>query len=284
MSTYLEKLVSVTLEKLTTITKNLVLLDTYPGSMEEILMKALTFVGGNMNIHFQYVYTLDFGALTTVSGDMNFDKQYGSRIIDLSSLTTVGGFLYLYHSWALIENTLKKLESVAGSLRIIQGYEMVDLSFPALESVGGIEFEEVWAATELAAPSLTVINGDFAVSYAKKLESFSLPELATMSGSIYLTNDELLADVSFSKLTYIGVKFYTRECKAFTDFDSNSFPMLTSIGRGFTISNTENLQQISGFQSLTTVAASPDVTGFFTTTGGPAPGPSEVLSSTKSGD
>ena len=40
--------------------------------------------------------------------------------------------------------------------------------------------------------------------------------------------------------------------------------MLTSIGRGFTISNTENLQQISGFQSLTTVAASPDVTGFFT--------------------
>jgi surface-anchored protein len=156
---------------------------------------------------------LSLPAMRTVTGDFTLGCStaggFGSIAnISLPALTSVGGLLYLRQ--VQVSGTasldLSSLQTV--TFFVFAGGMYSSLSFPALQTVGAtFELGAFQNATTISAPLLASVGGLRVVANAQ-LTSFSMPQLATVNGSVFkdlqVSGNPVMTSFSLGALRTVG--------------------------------------------------------------------------------
>lgn len=199
-----------------------------------------------------------FGAITSVAGDFNVYANY--------NLVNFGGFY--------------ALQTVLGNMYIGENPALQYLTdFPALTSLVSLYLEYNVSLEQLSGfLALSTISGNLTIVNNEALQGISgFGELTSVSGDVQIIQNEALTSVSgIGKLSSVGGNFliqYNEQLSSITAFSSlgtvagvmsfvtngvedlDGFNSLTSVDQLDIISE-PHLKQITGFQSLSTIAGS----------------------------
>jgi hypothetical protein len=226
---------------------------TSDGALAEVLLPALTNVGGSVSFSLDgALRRLLFPALTTVAGGIGIS---GGRLteLDLSHVTDLpGGFGYTGGSGALPLLALPALRTSGGYFTIQSG-DVVAVSAPLLTRTVTLWIANNARLTSLDLSSLARIDSNpFQIYNNAVLTSFALPALETVGGYIIIgdgsttdpspTANPLLKSVLMPRLTTVAGSIEINDAKALEEVDLSS---LTSFGTDVYIISGAHMRRVS---------------------------------------
>ena len=226
---------------------------TSDGALVEVLLPALTSVGGSVSFSLDgALRRLLFPALTTVAGGIGIS---GGRLteLELSRVTDLpGGFGYTGGSGALPLLALPALRTSGGYFTIQSG-DVVAVSAPLLTRTLTLWIANNARLTSLDLSSLSRVDSNpFQIYNNAVLTSFALPALETVGGYIYIgdgsttdpspTANPLLKSVLMPRLTTVAGSSEINDAKALEEVDLSS---LTSFGTDVYIISGAHMRRVS---------------------------------------
>jgi len=169
--------------------------------------------------------------------------------LDLSALTTVTAQFYIDGNDNLQNITLDSLNSVNKDLIM----------------ASGLSFFDNQRLQEVHLPSLTTVNGHFAIDGNTELQTLSAPSIENigtpqescqqgcMRGWLAISNNASLTDLSFPSLTMIGRALSLAHNPSLEHLDG--FSALQVVRGNLSISNNESIHNITGLFSLNSVGS-----------------------------
>lgn len=204
-----------------------------------------------------------FDGLTNVGFDLRFSTNANVASIALPLLARVGGTLEINAQGKIPSLALPALKSVTASCWITRNPLMTMLSLPALETADYLLVSGVGSTTaqpSLAKLELPVFKSARVMTIAdsQSMTTLTLPELTTITDSIYIQSMRSLSTISLPKLSTVTTGFWITNDYELTSFDA---PAMTSVGRYLYISYNWKLTTLNGLRNLTSVGESVSVNG-----------------------
>ncbi|WNG19532.1 hypothetical protein [Cystobacter fuscus] len=137
---------------------------------------------------------------------------------------------------------------LSGDISVRTAEELAALA-PIRVIVGSLHFEQL-PLEAVSLPGLEVITGDLSLQFQRKLQSFSLPALVSVGGSLRLFSDELLEQVDFAKLQRVEHEMQLDFLPRLSAV--SGWPKLESVG-GLRLGRNSTLVDVRGFTKLRAV-------------------------------
>ena len=184
-------------------------------------LPSLTTAGGGFDISNDAVLTsVDFPALSAVVGSIDLTGDPELQLLSFATLTSVGGDLSSDTNANVVTISIPVLTAVGGTLSVNGSTSMTAFSAPALTNAGNINFDADSVMASFSVPELATVTTNLWLSNGGDgLVSLSFPSL-TFAGDVYISSEPSLATLAAPALTSVSPQYGLNENGIFYVTDS----------------------------------------------------------------
>lgn len=173
--------------------------------------------------------------------------------ITFDELQTVSGSISITFNSSLSAIAVPKLTEVTNEFRMNNnGGGITSLSLGLLQSTGNLLLADMNGLQSITIPELQTITGRFVISGFSTLTTLSIPKLASINSNASIDNCSQLTTITTTALSTIGGNF-SMDDLGITSL--NFLQNLTSISGQLLIRDMVNLNNLQGFDELTTLGS-----------------------------
>ena len=191
-------------------------------------------------------------SLVSISGDLTLEGNDAlGDLTGLIGVETIGGALTVNSNPLLTDlSALSSLTEIGSVMTLTANDAMTHIGLDALEGVGRISISDCPSFEEITSMTSLVETPSIDIEGCGELTAIELPALTSISGDLYLFNNDSLATVSMPALTYVGGEL--RLHWAGDVVDLNDFSAVEEIGSLFLWGNSD-LADVTGLGNITLV-------------------------------
>lgn len=257
-------LLGLTTPKLTLVGGTFELSETY--GLDQFDFSSLSVVSGDISLKSTDISSLAVDLLVKIEGDLMLKNNSELSGFSIAKVTTIEGELEWVDNPNLSLIGMNALETIGKGLKIrlnnnsLSSEESLNYEFPMLKSLGGdLQVKQLNNLVEFKVPALESIDGELVLEQILALEKMDFTSLTSLNGGLKLQNIETDENIGkldnldvFNALNEISGDIYI-DLPSLTTFSGFSALSSSHDGLNITISNSEDLKELSGFDVLESV-------------------------------